>query len=248
MNLFTIAAAQASSIKGDVAANVRRHVEFGGLAREQGADVVVFPELSLTGYEPTIAAQTAVDAEDGALGPLRDLADEAGIVVMAGCPLRSAGEKPYIGMVIFQPRETVAVYRKRFVHASELPYFIASDEMVVFPVRGMVVGAAICADINNPTHAADAAARGANVYAAGVAKTPPDIARATANMAAHAKRHRMLAVMANHASATGGNATAGRSAIWNERGELLAQAEPEGECLVLARQTPDGWAGSVVQR
>src|SRR6185436_9064142 len=47
---FTIALAQIDPVLGDCAANVAKHVDFIGRARAGGADLVVFPELSLTGY------------------------------------------------------------------------------------------------------------------------------------------------------------------------------------------------------
>jgi predicted amidohydrolase len=242
---FTIAAAQAGSLKGDIAGNVQRHVELAAIAGKQGAGVVVFPELSLSGYELTIAAEVAIDAADSRLEPLKQFCDEANMVVMAGCPLRSGEARPYIGMLIWQPGRAVTVYRKRFVHSSEEPYFVAADDTVVFEVGGVTIGAAICADISNPQHAADAARAGAKIYAAGVAKTPDDMARAEASMAAYARAYGMLAVLANHATATGGNETGGRSAIWNETGQVIARAEPQGECIVLARATPNGWLGEV---
>jgi predicted amidohydrolase len=139
------------------------------------------------------------------------------------------------------------VYRKRFVHASEEPYFVAGEDTLVFSARGVEIGAAICADVGQPQHAADAARLGAQVYAAGVAKTPEDTDRAIANMTAHAKTHNMLAVMANHASATGGLASGGRSAAWNEKGELVVQAKAEGECVVVVEKTPVGWRGKVIE-
>lgn len=245
MRTFTIAAAQATSLKGDIFENVRRHTRLVAVAREYGADVVVFPELSLTGYEPTIAAETAIEPNDSVLAPLQELAEDSGVVILAGCPIRSASEKPYIGMLVFQPGQTVAVYRKRFVHSSEEPYFVASDDMVVFAVREMPIGVAICADIKQPRHAADAARLGAKVYAAGVATTPDETAEAATNMAAHAKNHGMLAVMANYASPTGGSPMGGHSAVWDETGRPLVRAEPRGEAVVLARSTPEGWAGIV---
>jgi predicted amidohydrolase len=246
MSRFTIAAAQSSSIKGAIPQNVRRHAELAAAAREHGADVVVFPELSLTGYEPTIAADVAVDANDRVLRPLEEMADQSQIVILAGCPLRSGFGKPYIGMLIFQPGREVAVYRKRFVHSSEEPYFTASDDTVVFPACGTTIGVAICADIKHPIHAADAARQGAKIYAAGVAKTPEEMAAAEASMAAHAKKHGMLTVMANHASPTGGFPMAGRSAIWDEAARLVVRAAA-GEWIVLAERTPEGWAGSAFE-
>ena len=89
MTAFTIAAAQSGSIKGDIAANVRRHAEFARIAAEHQCNVVVFPELSLTGYEPTIAAETATGADDSVLLPLQELANDSGIMMIAGCPIRS---------------------------------------------------------------------------------------------------------------------------------------------------------------
>ena len=130
------------------------------LAKRHGADVVLFPELSLTGYEPTLAAQCAASAGRPRSAPLKELADNSSVVILAGCPIRSASERPFIGMLIFQPGRPTAVYRKRFVHSSEEPYFVASDDTVVFPVRDMAIGAAICADIKNPIHSADAARLG----------------------------------------------------------------------------------------
>jgi predicted amidohydrolase len=246
MSPFTIAAAQSSSIKGAISQNVRRHAELVMTAREQQADVVVFPELSLTGYEPTIAADVAVAAHDSVLAPLRELSENAHVVIMAGCPIRSVVGKPYIGILIFQPGRDVVVYRKRFVHSSEERYFVASGDTVVLDACGTTIGVAICADIKNPVHPADVAKKGAKVYAAGVAKTPPEMDEAEANMAAHAKKHGMLTVMANHATATGDLPMAGRSAIWDETGRAIAQAAGPGECIVVAEQTPAGWIGRVV--
>ena len=65
------AAAQCSAVAGDIAANVRRHLEFMDAAHGQGVDVLVFPELSLTGYEPALAAGLAQAADTDCVAPLR---------------------------------------------------------------------------------------------------------------------------------------------------------------------------------
>ena len=48
--VYKIALAQADATLGDVAANLERHLDWIARAREAGADLLVFPELSLTGY------------------------------------------------------------------------------------------------------------------------------------------------------------------------------------------------------
>lgn len=246
MQGFTIAAAQSSSVKGDIAQNVRLHAEFVVRAVEHQANVVVFPELSLTGYEPTLAAELAMDSRDGHLAPLQELSDGRSVTIVAGCPIRSDEVKPYIGAFIIRPQLPIEVYRKRFLHPGEEQHFISADDVVVCDCHGRSVGIAICADISNPRHPADASQQNATIYAAGLAFTPKGIAEAEAAMSCYARQYRFLAVMSNYASATGGFPMAGKSAIWDESGTLVAQAAATGESLVLAQSTPQGWVGQVV--
>ncbi len=62
-----IAAAQSSSIAGDLAGNIARHQRFMQMAAEHGVQLLVFPELSLTGYERGLAAQLALAPEAAVL-------------------------------------------------------------------------------------------------------------------------------------------------------------------------------------
>jgi len=243
---FCIAVAQSSSVKGDIAENVRRHAKFVSCAAEHGAHVVVFPELSLTGYEPTVAGETAIDSDDPQLDPLRELSDRLKVTIIAGCPIRSEKSKPYIGAFVIRPDMPVEIYRKRFLDGDEVPYFISSNDVIVCNCRETSVGIAICADISHPVHPAEAAETGATVYAAGVAITPKGIGTAEANMARYARDHNLLTAMANYATDTGGYAIAGRSAIWNESGDMVARAPESGECIVIAKADPAGWTGRVV--
>lgn len=68
---FTLAAAQVPSVRGDVAANVATHVRTIQAAATHEVAVLIFPELSLTGYEPELAAALALAPCDAILEPLR---------------------------------------------------------------------------------------------------------------------------------------------------------------------------------
>ncbi len=82
MGALTVAAAQAVSARGDVKANLDQHCRLAELAADAGTSVTVFPELSLTGYEPGIAAALAFSAEDERLKPLVDLADSRKVTLV----------------------------------------------------------------------------------------------------------------------------------------------------------------------
>ena len=243
---FCVAAIQSSSHAGDISRNVAHHVSLTRLAVKQGAKVAVFPELSLTGYEPTLAADNAIDADNEILLPLQQVADELGATIIAGCPIQSAEDRPYIGAFIFRHRRNIELYRKRFVHSDEQPYFMSGADSVVCESHGQKIGVAICADISNEQHPLDVSKEDAAIYAAGVAMTPEDISKASARMSMYAARFGFLSVMANYASDTGGYSMAGGSGAWDESGALVAQAEPCGECVVLAKATPNGWQGRIV--
>src|SRR6266567_6276194 len=82
---FTIALAQIDSVIADVGRNVRKHLEFVRRAKAGGADLVVFPELSLTGYSVKDSnLDVAVRITDRKI--LQSLIDESkGISILFGC-------------------------------------------------------------------------------------------------------------------------------------------------------------------
>lgn len=244
---FSIAAAQSSSTSGDIAANVRHHVELVELAANNNIDAIVFPELSLTGYLPDIAADVAIAASDEKLEPLRHAAAENNITILAGCPIVSHESRPYIGTFIITPSRQTNVYRKRFVHSDEDPFFVPGQKTVVCRAGAQRIGVAICADIHNETHPADVSKAEADIYAAGVAITPSGIDRAHMAMAEHAAKYRFLTVMSNYSEATGGFPIAGQSAVWNTDGQLLAKANVNDKCLVVARSVNSQWTGQVIR-
>jgi predicted amidohydrolase len=79
-----VALAQVDCVLGDVEENARRAREAIARARAGGADLVVFPELSLTGYAlGTVTEDVAIELDDAAIGAVADAADDVSVVV--GC-------------------------------------------------------------------------------------------------------------------------------------------------------------------
>ena len=239
-----LAAAQCSAVAGDIAANVGRHLDFIDAAHRQGVDVLVFPELSLTGYEPALAGRLAQAADTDCIAPLRARARDTGMTVIAGLPLRSgAADKPYIAAFVLHPDGTSTVQTKQHLHTGEEPYFSAGTGGPLLDAAGMPLALAICADFCRPAHAAAAASAGARIYAAsaliGESGYPVD----SALLQDHAQRHRMAVLLANHGGPTGGWTSAGRSAFWDEQGRLVAATAGPGDCLLVVRAGADGWVG-----
>ena len=247
MGNLVIAAAQYSSEPGDIESNVAKHVQFARFAWEHGAEAILFPELSLTGYELAFADECAIGPWDAVLEPLVDVSIDTGITIIAGCPIQSDFEKPYLGALIFQPMQETVVYRKQFIHSSEETYFIPGKESVVCDCGGEIIGIAICFDINHEFHVAATKQLGCTVYTAGVMETPEAIDAARDRMANHASQQKMVTVLANYGSGTGGLESGGKSAIWDEEGNVVASARSEGDALVLANKFGDQCDGMVLE-
>lgn len=234
MSGLRIAAAQSHSIDGDIAANIARHLEFADAAADAKADLLVFPELSLTGYLLPQLAALAITPDDARLDALRERASRHRMTIVAGAPLARADDKPHIGVIVFHPDGRSSVYRKHFLYEGEEQHAAPGSAISeVITVRGVPVALAICFDTNNQQHPHAAVMAGATVYAAGSVVTPGGIERELAMFANYSRLFKLGILFANHANKTGPYDSAGRSSIWLPDGQLLVEATGQGECLVI---------------
>ena len=244
----TFAAAQITSIRGDVSVNLAHHQRVMEQAASAGVDVLVFPELSVTGYELDLASNLQTMADDIMFAPLQALAREAGMLVYLGMPLKApdyrTGGKPLLSAVILGG-EAPSAYAKIHVHDSEADYFQSGTAYSVTPHKGTRIGAAICADLTKPSHAAGTVADGADVYAVGALISEAGIIREAPMLEAYARDHNVLVALANYASPSGPYIPAGKSAVWAPGGELIAALDGTEEALVVAEKTAEGWQGEI---
>jgi predicted amidohydrolase len=119
-----IAAAQSTSIAGEIASNVVRHLRFGTIAADRGAQLLVFPELSLTGFEPGVARSNAVCAETPVLDSLRCLAGGAHMTVVVGAPMLNDSVELYIAALAIRPDGSTLIYTKEYLHPGEEHTFV----------------------------------------------------------------------------------------------------------------------------
>ena len=243
---FKIAAAQVASIRGDIDANIAEHAAAIEAAAEHEVSVLVFPELSLTGYEPDLAPELALSPTDRRLDCLFALARQHHMKVVVGAPLRSGTAKPALGAIIIDASGNTTSYRKMHLGSSEQALFVAGDRPLAFTVSGHTVGVAICADSSQPTHPQTYATLGAEIYAVGVFLNAEWYATDVPRLMDHGARFRMLTLMANHADSVGTYVSVGMSAAWAPGGVLLAQAKGVEHVLVIATSTNSGWRGDVV--
>nr|WP_290988058.1 carbon-nitrogen hydrolase family protein [Halomonas sp.] len=228
-----IGLAQLPIVKGAVAHNLATHLEYIERAAAMGVDVVVFPELSLTGYELELLEPLAMPKSAATFNTLSAAATTNNIVIIAGCPLVSEGHKPQIGAVICFPSGQREFYAKQHLHDGENVYCSAGGESYLMTVKDTRIALAICADFSNPAHAEAAAAQQAGVYIASALISEAGYEADAELLAGIAKRHQFPVLLSNHISPTGGWQTCGKSGGWKVSGELAIAAEGTESGIVL---------------
>lgn len=241
MERLRVAAAQLAC-REDATSILDEHLACIGQARAAGADVLLFPELSLTGYAGAVAAW-----RDGTLpgaAVLQRLADATGPDMAVAVGLPEEGGVGQVHNVQAVLRGSVVVHRHRKLY---LPIYGALDEgkhftpgCVVEPFRhnGWRVAVLTCADLWNPALPWLAGLAGADLLLVPVASATGAVAEAFDTAAGWdvALRHTALLYglpvgMANYA----GLAFWGGSRILDARGQELARAgEGSGPGLLVA--------------
>lgn len=247
MSSIRIAAAQSASVAGDVAANVAIHCRFINAAAANGVDLLLFPELSLCGYELPLLGACTLKPGDAALLPIAELVARNQMTVIVGAPVASQSGRPHIGAITFLPDGTTSVYCKQYLHAGE-EVFAAPGEIgaLCHPLGVERYSLATCADTAHEQHASAASVSGASLYLASVLVSESGYAADAAKLQRYAERHRLAVLMANHSGPSGGYVTAGKSAFWSPGGERVVTAPGVGNCLVIVTGRGGDWQGEVV--
>lgn len=242
MNIkFKIAAAQFSPVRGDVEKNYEKHHRLIMAAAEDNVDVIVFPELSLTGYEPDLAKKLVFSDKDRRLVPFQELAVQYNMTIIVGAPVIGLGDKLQIGSFVISPDSPIFHYSKMHLHPGEDVYFEPGRTEQIFQCRGHILGLAICADTGKPEHAQITSQAGASIYLCSVLITASGYDADTEKLKTYAKTHGMVVFMANFWGISGGWNAIGKSAIWGVDGIILSQASENEDALVIGMKTDVGW-------
>jgi NAD+ synthase (glutamine-hydrolysing) len=147
-----VALAQIDCVVGDIDGNAQKIRSYAERARDEGAHLVVFPELALTGYPPEdlLLKTHFVDAAGAALEELaREIED---IVALVGFPERR--DDVYNAAAVLADGRVQAVYRKIFLPNygvfDENRYFQSGDQPALIELNGVGIGLTICEDIWEP--------------------------------------------------------------------------------------------------
>lgn len=151
MRQIKLVLAQLNFVVGDIEGNTQRIIESAASAiSKYSADIIVFPELTLTGYPPEdlLLRPSMQIRVDKALSTI--LAERLGIVMVIGFP-RTVGDKLYNALSVIKADETLAIYHKQYLPNyqvfDERRYFDAGDSACVVNINELNIAFTICEDM-----------------------------------------------------------------------------------------------------
>ncbi|MBZ4043779.1 carbon-nitrogen hydrolase family protein [Flavobacterium hibisci] len=228
-----ICAAQTIPIKGNIQQNIEKHKSLIEIAISNQADMIIFPELSLTGYEPGLADGLSIsDLEDESLNDFQIISDLNDIIIGVGIPFKT-NKGISISMVIFQPNDKRQVYAKQYLHSGEEEYFTSGENILPLIKNEDKIAIAICYETSIPEHAEKAFKNGAHIYIASVLNSVESVDKDIKRISETAKKYNMYALMSNFAGESGGYECAGKTSIWNKQGALTGQLNSKDEGVII---------------
>lgn len=236
-----IAAAQTTPKKENIQENINDHCRLIELAAAHKVQLLVFPELSLTGYERENAERLSFIPDDPRLKPLQELADKYQMIVLAGAPIKLPAGL-HIGAFIISPSHPISFYTKQFLHDGEEIAFVAGNEHnPQIKLGEESFSLAICADLENPVHAENASKANSTVYLASIFYTPNGIAGGLHKLKNYAAQYSFNVLMSNYGGESYGMASGGQSSFWSASGALKATLNSSGESLLIATKDKNEW-------
>ena len=241
-----ISVAQIKPFKGAIEKNISAHLELIELANSEQVSAVFFPELSITGYEAELAKSLATTQNDRRFDVFQKMSDLNNITIGIGTPTVGVS-KPLVSMVLFQPNKERLTYSKQYLYEGEEQYFENGNTPCFIQIDRHRIAPAICYESSVSEHSDAAISQSATIYVAAVMTNLSGINKKLNVLSNLAHKHKIIVLMSNFVGVSGGSESAGKSSIWNQKGELKGQMNSKEEGLLIYN-TDTGFTKNIIYR
>jgi NAD+ synthase (glutamine-hydrolysing) len=243
-----LALAQINTTVGDLDGNRERILARLGEAKEAGADIVLFPELAVTGYPPEdlLLRPSFVEAAEKSLA---EIAREArGIVAFVGTP--HLDRDLYNVCAVCAAGEVKALYRKRFLPNygvfDEHRYFAPGRDLFLLEHGDALIGPTVCEDIWQPGPPATHLALGGAQLIVNISASPFHVGKEREReqmLQTRARDNVCYVAFVNAVGAQDELVFDGHSVVLDDEGEVLARAPGFEEALLVVDVEPEEAVG-----
>lgn len=226
---------------GNVPANLALLATVAEQAAAKEVDLIILPELFLTGYNLGDAVQDLAEPASGpSLRLVAQIAQDYRLAILLGYPEGGGGCVYNSAVLIDAAGKQVANYRKIHLYGpEERRLFMPGNEWVIYPISGVKVGILICYDVEFPEAVRTLAHAGAQLIAVPTALTIPNsqspraLEEAKLLVPARALENQVFVAYSNHAGTEADLTYCGLSCIVGPDGRELARAGAEESLLIV---------------
>jgi omega-amidase len=239
-----VAAAQISCAPGDVNANVAKVRDFASLAKNSGAELIVFPEMVDTGYSMPVIQRHAPSWKEGAVPALQKIAKTLALSIICGVSERDGASVYNSQVVIDASGKVIAKYRKTHLVSAapieERNCFAPGNEFTCATLGGMRLGLSICYDLRFPEMCRTLAVEHkVNMFINSSAWPSVRVEHLRLLALARAIENQSYLVLANRVGTDDGVTFCGTSVIIDPYGAIVAAASVDREELIQAEISED---------
>lgn len=228
-----IASAQIESIVGDIDGNLNKHLNMINEAVKKEVDLIVFPEMSLSGYCRREGKKLAIATNHYAITQLKEKAKKHDIIIIVGASIKLKNAL-FIGSYILLPDGKIEIYTKQYLHSGEEEFYASSfDYNPQIKLGKELISFAICADIDNEKHPLNAKNNHTTLYIASIFFSKNGIDAGLELLAKYARTYSLNILMSNYSGKTWGLEAGGKSAFWDKTGTMTAVLDTESEALLV---------------
>lgn len=239
-----VAAAQISCSLDSPESNLGKVRDFARKARQSGVELIVFPEMTDTGYSMSVIEKHASSWSDGFVPRLQQLAAKLSIAIICGVSERD-GTSIYNSLVFVDQQGQIAgKYRKTHLYAvapvHEEKCFAPGDALASFAVGNLRLGFSICYDLRFPEmYRKLATEQNTHAFVVSAAWPFPRIDHFRTLVLARAIENQSYVIASNRVGKDADLWFCGSSAIIDPRGVAVASASADREELIEADLTQD---------
>jgi 5-aminopentanamidase len=241
-----LAVYQGPGASGDVPANLATIRRVAARAAAEGARLVVFPELFVTGYNIGARLRELAEPLSGSsLDAIGAAAADAGIAILTGFCERDGARLFNSAVLVGRDGSVRAVHRKCHLYgAMEGELFTPGDALAAVELDRLCVGILICYDVEFPEAVRALVLAGAELVAVPTTLMAPCDLVARTLVPARAAENQVFVAYANRTGAEGDIAYIGQSCIVGPDGADLARAGRDEESLLIADLDPAAIRGA----